>query len=459
MTADPGKTASVFLVLAQYSHYSDVLRGKLIQGLSECFKVIVLTPVIDAALARRDNYFQNKNVEYIKIVLTYPKFWTFFDKYLRVPLIRELDHLTYMKYFYKRPHWWVRKILMRLRVLLPKRLVTTARLTRWEVRLAKPSREFLKLYGCHRPALLVTATPGFTPFEAEMIVFAKNLGIKTVAIDINYDNLTSTGKLMRKTDRIAVWNNRMAKEARELHGYRASDIAVVGPLRFDHYFTDEADPRFRSRSDFLHSKKLDPSRKTVVYTGPTPSNYPPRREFMLELLRLKGDKKLTGDPNILVRLHPNDSYLLYREFENVPGLHIERAGRQTRSDAAGGQKVEMSEIDFLNLTETMKYADVVINFASTIIIEACLFDIPVINIAFPAYRAIVYEYEYNKDLVDAGSVAMARSPGELAQKINLYLAEPHRDQAGRAKVMKDYIPFRDGRAHERTVDFLKSISL
>ncbi len=459
MMPDSGNKTTVFLALAQYSHYSDVLRGKLIKALAEQFRIVVLTPVIDAAIAARDGYFKNGNVSYEKLELAHPKLWAIFDKYLRVPLIRELDHLVYMRYFYKRPHRWVRKMLMRLRVFLPKSFLTAARLTRWETILAKPTVKFMNLINEYRPVLLITATPGFTPFEAEMIIFAKNLGIKTAAIDINYDNLTSTGKLIRKTDRIAVWNNRMAAEARELHGYCDSDIAVVGPLRFDHYFTDKADPRFRSRDEFLRPKGLDPLRKTIVYTGPTPSNYPPRREFMLELLRLRREKKIIGDPNILVRIHPNDSYALYEEFRNTPGLHVERAGRQTRSDSAGGQKIEMNEADFLNLTETLKYADVVLNFASTIIIEACLFDVPVINIAFPDWRGIVYQYEYNKDLIDTGGVAMAWSPDELAERINAYLSEPSRDQAGRAKVVSEYTPFRDGCAYKRVVDFVRSLTL
>ncbi|MBI2097294.1 MAG: hypothetical protein HYT40_04105 [Candidatus Sungbacteria bacterium] len=88
-----------------------------------------------------------------------------------------------------------------------------------------------------------------------------------------------------------------------------------------------------------------------------------------------------------------------------------------------------------------------------------MFDVPVINIAFPDWRGIVYQYEYNKDLIDTGGVAMAWSPDELAERINAYLSEPSRDQAGRAKVVSEYTPFRDGCAYKRVVDFVRSLTL
>lgn len=448
---------TVFLVLAQFSHYSDVLRAKLIQDLAERFRIVVLTPAIDGELSLRDQYFQHPNVIYYKIAISRQKFWMIFDKYFRVPLVRELDHLTYMRYFYRRPHAWVRKFLMRIRVLFPKKLFHPDRITRWEVRLAKPSAEFTELVKEHKPALLVTATPGFTAFEAEAIVFAKTLGIPTAAVNINYDNLTSNGKMIRKTDYLAVWNERMKQEAVELHRYQDDQLRVVGCLRFDHYFLDPKNPRFPAREVFLKGKGLDPAKPTIVFAGPTPSNYPPRKEFVSELLRLKREKALSGDPNVLVRIHPIDQLEIYKEFENISGVHFERAGRQTMPDTAGGQKIEMGEDDLFNLTATLKYADVVLNFASTVIMEACIFNRPVINIGFPEYRRIVYQFEYNKGLLDTGAVRLAHDPQELGRMINEYLAHPDLDHAERAKLVRDYIPFQDGKTHERTADFISQI--
>lgn len=449
--------STIFLALSQHSHFSDVLRSNFLGAMVERFKVVVLTTVIDEALARSHGFRRDPNIAYVKLPLTYEKMWMIFDKYLRVPLIRELDHLTYMKFFYRRDHWWPRKLLMCGRIFLPKRLITMDRLTRWEMRRAKPSPEFIDLVRRHRPVLLVTATPGFKPFEAEMIAFTKALGIPSVAVDLNYDNLTSTGKLIRKTDYLAVWNELMKSEAETLHRYPDRRLGIVGCLRFDHYFYDEKDPRFPSREDFLRAKSLDPGRRTVVFAGPTPSNYPPRRDFIFALLELKRRRRLDGDPNILVRVHPNDGLETYREFVAIPGVRFESASHKVDFDNPGA-RVEMDENDLTNLTATLKYADVVLNFASTVAIEACIFDRPVINIAFPDYRRIVYQFEYNKYIVDTKAVRLANDPEELAALINLYLARPEIDRAERAKLVADFIPFRDGANWRRAADFVSAVA-
>lgn len=448
---------TIFLVLAQFSHFSDVLRSRLMALLSERFRIIVITPVIDQTVAERDGFPIHPNIEYRKLALARPKFWSVSDKYLRVPLVRAFDHLTYMHHFYRRPHWWVRKLLMRLRLLFPAWLFTPDRITRWELARMRPTEEFRELVRRSRPVLLITATPGFTAFEAEQIISAKSLGLKTAAININYDNLASNGKMIRKTDFLAVWNGIMEREALDLHRYPRERLAVVGCLRFDHYFTDPADPRFPSREAFLRSKGLDPAKKTVVLAGPTPSNYPPRKELVGTLIRMKRDGALERDPNVLIRIHPIDKLETYRDLQGVPGVAIERAGRSVLPDTAGGQKIEMGTADLINLTATLKYADVVLNFASTVIMEAAIFDRPVINIGFPEYRRIVYEFEYNKGLLDTGAVRLARDPDELARQINQYLAHPELDRQARARLLDRYIPFRDGRTWVRTGQFISHI--
>ena len=437
---------TVFLALAQHHNYASMLRGKFLPALAERFRVVVITPGIDAASARRDGYCEHPQVTYERLPLAYPRFWNVMDKFIRVPLTREFDHLVYMKFFYRRPHWWPRKVLMRMRVLFPRGFFAMDRLTRFELSWIRPPDAFRKLVEEHRPRILIAATPGFKPFEAEMIMCARKLGLATIAIDINYDNLTSNGKMMRKTDFLAVWNERMRSEAMTLHRYRDDQIFVVGSLRFDHYFTDRAASDFPPREAFLRSKGLDPRKKTLVWAGPTPANYPPRRAFVADLIRLKEQGAIVGDPNILVRIHPNDAMDYYREFFNRRGVHIERASRETK-----GGKVEMDEDDSANLTATLCYADVVVNFASTIAFEACLFDRPVINVAFPDWRRIVYGYEYNRYIVDTGAVRLAESPRDLARLINQYFEQPALDRAERARVVEQFSPSTDGEAWRRMV--------
>ena len=178
--------------------------------------------------------------------------------------------------------------------------------------------------------------------------------------------------------------------------------------------------------------------------------YPPRQAFFESLVTLKQSGRLAGDPNILIRLHPHDRAEPYLGWERIPGLWVERAGEaRLRDTETRGQKVEMGEADILNLTATLMHADVILNFASTMIIEASIFDKPVINIAFPEAEARAYEFEFNTALAESGGVRMARSAEELAGLISQYLFDPGRDRDGRERLVRDYVRFTDGGSFRR----------
>ena len=445
----------IFLFLTHPSHCSDVLRSKLLTSLADDFVVVVFTPTLDENRANAEGYPQGENIIYKRRSVSHPKFWMIFDKYLRIPFVREFDHLSYVRWFYKRPHSSLRKFLMNIGALLPRRIARSAAFT-WLERIIMPiSKEFLHHVCMYKPSIVVTATPGFTIFEAEAITFAKKLGIITVAINLNYDNLSSNLKMIRKTDYLVVWNSRMKEEALTLHSYNNRNVIVAGCLRFDHYFED--DDAKMTKEEFLESKSLDPKKKMLLFTSPTPSNYPMRQLLMKHLIQLINGR-FKDSLSLLVRIHPIDTMESYKEFVHVPNVCIERAGQSVvPTDVALGQKIEMNIGARRNLKKSLQCADVVVNFASTMIIEASIFDKPVINISFPPERAIVYDYEYNKALVESGAVRMAYTPEELGDAIGDYLAHPERDSEKRQTMIRSYVPFNDGMNWRRIHDFLAKL--
>ena len=84
---------------------------------------------------------------------------------------------------------------------------------------------------------------------------------------------------------------------------------------------------------------------------------------------------------MLVRLHPRDDLEHYREFEGVPHVIIEKPFRQTVR-AGDGMAVDVTADSQQHLADTMRHSDVVVNVASTIAIEAAIFDTPVVNVSF-----------------------------------------------------------------------------
>jgi CDP-glycerol glycerophosphotransferase (TagB/SpsB family) len=113
----------------------------------------------------------------------------------------------------------------------------------------------------------------------------------------------------------------------------------------------------------------------------------------------------------------------------------------------------------------MKHSDVVINLASTVTIDAAVFDTPVINIAYnPALPASAWNYAekwysstHYSNIVKAGGIRIAHSEAELIHHIQDYLHNPSRDKDGRRRLVEEQCYRIDGKASERIVDAIQEV--
>ncbi len=164
--------------------------------------------------------------------------------------------------------------------------------------------------------------------------------------------------------------------------------------------------------------------------------------------------------NILVRLHPFDRPENYRDLQNEPDFHLERAGREVKIQS-GESRIEMDQADFINLKSTLAHTDININYKSTISLESFIFDKPVINFIDPTapFQNNYYykEGSYYYPLVKEGAVIVAADNTELIKTINTYLANPKIGSANRQKIAHSFFGFQDGLAYKRNVDFLEKI--
>ena len=147
---------------------------------------------------------------------------------------------------------------------------------------------------------------------------------------------------------------------------------------------------------------------------------------------------------VLVRLHPRDEVDAYREFTNLPHVIIEKPFRDTVK-VADGLAIDVMPEHQKHLGDTLCHADVVVNVASTISVEACIFDTPVVNICFdgagesPYVKSArrYYSFTHYVNITSRGAVRVATSPAEMVDAVAAYLANPvarcGRAQAGRAR--------------------------
>jgi hypothetical protein len=306
------------------------------------------------------------------------------------------------------------------------------------------------LFDKYQPVLVVAANPGLVFSEVPLLRTARRRGVRSMAIDPSWDNFTNKLIPVRQVDRLVVWNDIMKQQAVALHGYAPDAIRVAGAPQFD--------PHFRARTprpEFFARIGADPSRRLIALTTTPRSLYSHHDHVLRALVEAMQDGRLVN-AQVLVRLHPRDEFDAYREFAATPHVIIEKPFRDTVK-VADGLAIDVMPEHQKHLGDTLCHADVVVNVASTISVEACIFDTPVVNINFdgPAESPYVksarryYSFTHYVNITSRGAVRVAASPAELVSAVAAYLADPSLDAAGRKQVVLDQCQFTDGRSAER----------
>jgi hypothetical protein len=315
-----------------------------------------------------------------------------------------------------------------------------------------------QLFDRYAPVLLVTSNPGLILAEVPLLRTARRRDVTSMAIDASWDNFTNKVIPVRRVDRLVVWNELMKQQAVERHGYRPDAIRVTGTPHWDLYFRGD---RGSTRDRFFRRVGADPSRKLVTLTT-SPLELYPHFDHVLRVLT----DAMTRDPwpspvQILVRVHPRDDIERYREFANVPHVLIEKPFPATVR-AGDGLSVDITTETQQHLADTLCHSDVVVQVASTIAIEAAIFDTPVVNISFDGERPAEWtrsarrylRFTHFANVTRHQSMKLAETPEQMVEGISQYLVNPAIDAEGRRRVVQEQCQILDGRSSERVARYV-----
>jgi CDP-Glycerol:Poly(glycerophosphate) glycerophosphotransferase len=309
------------------------------------------------------------------------------------------------------------------------------------------------LFTKHAPVLLVTSSPGLIFSEVPLLRTAVRRGVRTIAIDPSWDNFTNKLLPVRRVDRLLVWNDLMRDQAVQFHGYRSEAIRLCGAPQFDGYFRG-APPT--PRGEFFRRIGADPDRKLITLTTTPLELYPYHADVVRRLSRAIESGAMGAPAQLLVRLHPRDQEGAYHEVRRLPHVIVEKPFRPT-VQVADGLAVDVMPEHQRHLADTMRHSDVAVNVASTITIEACVFDTPVVNIAFDGDAQVPFErsarryyrFTHYTNITRHEAVRVSWTPDELVENIARYLADPALDAEARRRVVAEQVQFVDGRSGER----------
>jgi hypothetical protein len=312
----------------------------------------------------------------------------------------------------------------------------------------------------HTPTLVFTDYP-FHYCYRPLLKIARRRRIPVVCFVTSWDNLTSKGELPMKMDKMIVWNEIMKTESIELYGCDPEDIFVSGAPQFDIYFRKDS---MMPRSKFLSQLGFDRRKRTITYCTQGMRKYETLEfEAIKMLLAFMRDHSISDECQLLIRLHPNASPERFLGLRKE-GVYIDCPGRsELWLDGWDPEGADMGR-----LANILHSSDVVVNIASTITIDACCLDRPVVNLAFDADRprpywdsvARFYDWTHYKNIVRTGGVRLARSKEELLKFVQAYLQNPSLDAEGRKRIVSEQCYYTDGMSGKRVarfvLDFLRS---
>jgi len=104
------------------------------------------------------------------------------------------------------------------------------------------NRELSALVEAENYDLIVFPSAAFDSVSVDLTRLGKKLGIPTLCLIDNWDNLTSKTSFWTKPDHLGVWGEQTKEQARRIHDFPPDRVHPIGTPRFDQYFSSRGAP-------------------------------------------------------------------------------------------------------------------------------------------------------------------------------------------------------------------------
>ena len=173
----------------------------------------------------------------------------------------------------------------------------------------------------------------------------------------------------------------------------------------------------------------------------------------------KVKKMIPEDTQILVRFPPNDE-VNTESLKNKDILLFDQPGK--RFGTTRGIDWDMNDEDIQHLLDTLSYVALIVCHVSTMVIDAAVFDKPIINYDYQDKGLFskgkdprwLYQTEHFGNIIQTNGTQIVKNKDEMLRWINLYLNDPSVDREGRRALVGEQCGPFDGKAGERTASYI-----
>ncbi|HQP86713.1 MAG TPA: hypothetical protein PLL76_10680 [Thermoanaerobaculia bacterium] len=306
------------------------------------------------------------------------------------------------------------------------------------------------------PPNLVVSTQPLEVWESDLVSYARKHGVPSLGIIKSWDNVLR--RPQARADKIAVWGRANHREALEIERYREDEVKEVGACAFDRYFEADA---IRPREELWKAKGLDPSRPIILFGTAGAFSGDWDETFMMDLLlEMTAQSEDLKDVQFVCRLHPCSRLQYFWPYRDNPRVVLS-FGSYVKTL---GWCMTRAEVD--DMASMLCHADLVVTPASTLSIEAPIFDTPTIATLFSTVRPDLHARAteagwlrmHFAPIVQNDWLPLAWNPEDLLAMIRKGLADRSWYRAARRTLVEEYVSFTDGKSYRRVANLIDELS-
>ena len=328
------------------------------------------------------------------------------------------------------------------------------RLARYMDFLCVADTTYQRFFDTYKPDIVFLAHLFDEP-EIALLREAKKRNIKTVGFINSWDKVTSRCMIRLLPHTAIVFNDLVKNELVTFNEMKPHDIFVSGLPQYDFFFEEET----YDRVSFFNKIGIAPEKELIVYASMGRAFSTSDWDMIDLLYSLTQSDKFVKKCDLLVRFQPND-FIDEVEIKKRPYLKYDVPG--IRFGSKRGVDWDMNAQDLNHLKHTLHHMSVLVCYASSISIDAAVFDKPIININFEIKESEsllksptqYYRSAHYKNALHTGAIDLVDSEADLIAAINRYLKDPSHKQAERKLLVHEQCTYTDGKSGERIVDYI-----
>ena len=283
--------------------------------------------------------------------------------------------------------------------------------------------------------------------DTSLVREAKRRGIYSMGMGRSWDSMTTKGLLRTLPHQLIVQSTSIKDQAIKYHSVDSKQVFVTGTLHYDKYILGKHMPR----EDFFKNLGLDESKKLILLTIPSDiwTGDASLSRYLLNTFSQLNEQVIVRFP-LFGKVDVGDFKLpLKMVFDNP-----------YNSDRLEESKLSIDDDD--HLADLIYYSDVVVTGPSSIILDASIFNKPVVLIGFdgdksrPYWKSMsrYYDYEHQQSAILLGKMKVAKDKDQLVNLVLEYLSNPDLNKEGRRAVAENICFKLDGQAGLRLTQLI-----